>query len=475
MRFSKFYLHKQIDGLHYINFDRQTNNITIRKPNHSIDLLSTIFINKEFRTSINTASTKAQQLKRFLDFLLIWEIDLKDVDKPVVLFGSFAEYLTLIRNADRNADVIEWAMMDRIPLNIHAASLGRVVSIKPDYMGIVKKTDISLIPIQSIYSTVTTAIQFIVFIVRNSNKYAGFPLHLLPISQRSYRGKLSGTLGSTFVTYYDVEAILSYVQIKTEMPVVSSPINDHDVFTKHEIDLFFSSISTSNNPLDKLLFLVLKCFGLRRGEAANLNIVSSSIPSANALIKMGLHKGKEIIKENLRGDLYFDKSLGNWICSVVNRDSKNTDRNTQLKNRSAIRSIKLLFPDEDKILEALYYGLILRANLMKNLNRRHDYLFVSQSNNSLGQRITGDTVLAKYNRLASKLRDTVDFTKYSPHTFRHYFATYLIAVEGYTLFDVSRLLGHANEQTTKNIYLHFIDKNKNNEPKGIVKDMKEIF
>lgn len=95
-----------------------------------------------------------------------------------------------------------------------------------------------------------------------------------------------------------------------------------------------------------------------------------------------------------------------------------------------------------------------RQIIMESGKQEHNFLFVSNSNNSKGKPIGGGTIYSKYKQITKNELDT--FSKYSPHTFRHYFATYMIRIRKELLADVSEWLGHRDEKTTKTIYLHYL-------------------
>src|SRR3954468_22447347 len=79
--FNSFYSSKNVNGLHYVDFIIETNAISISKPDHKIHHESTCFLIEQRNSkSINSINRKAHNLKKFLDFLLIWEIEIEEAD-----------------------------------------------------------------------------------------------------------------------------------------------------------------------------------------------------------------------------------------------------------------------------------------------------------------------------------------------------------------------------------------------------------
>src|SRR5690606_31283699 len=130
------------------------------------------------------------------------------------------------------------------------------------------------------------------------------------------------------------------------------------------------------------------------------------------------------VKEHLKGDIQFDKKLGKWVCSVVRRNTTNF----QAQHKSKSRNIPLLFSQEE-FTSLVVQHLFERQLIMETSEFAHDFLFYSNSNNSKGNRITGGTIYSKYNDVVKLTTEPDVFEKFSPHTFRHFFATYLIKVK----------------------------------------------
>lgn len=179
------------------------------------------------------------------------------------------------------------------------------------------------------------------------------------------------------------------------------------------------------------------------------------------------------LKDNLSGDIRYDKKLKKWICDVVPRDE---DNRFDVKTKTGGRSIHLVIPNSD-FEERLLLGIIHRDIIMNQNNISHNKLFIKVSNQSKGgQPITGSTINSRFSYLAEKLnlQNGYNLTDYSPHDIRHFYATHLITRLNYAVFEVSKLLGHASTETTIQRYYHFIDsKNLDDENKKIYDKFKE--
>lgn len=126
--------------------------------------------------------------------------------------------------------------------------------------------------------------------------------------------------------------------------------------------------------------------------------------------------------------------------------------------RSNIRSDSKQFSIVGKWskLRSVFMSQQARDKLIAYLKLRsddNDYLFISLSNNSYGQRLSRNSVeelVNKYKKLAGIKK------KVTPHTLRHSFATTLIK-KWADIRAVQTLLGHASITTTQ-IYTHVDDR-----------------
>jgi integrase len=80
-----------------------------------------------------------------------------------------------------------------------------------------------------------------------------------------------------------------------------------------------------------------------------------------------------------------------------------------------------------------------------------DYVFVNLWDGEIGAPMKYGSVITMFNRLSKKTG-----LKINPHIFRHTHATELLR-EGWDLSYVQKRLGHADIQTTANIYAHLTD------------------
>ena len=130
--FSKYYMGLHINGLHYVYQSEKPFQIAICNPDHTTNSLATSYLlSLYFTKSVkNTIFSKAQDLKKFLDFMLLWEIDLTD-GEPLPIFFGFADYLRLISKHISIQHAVLWATMETVPLHQVALSLGKIINIGP--------------------------------------------------------------------------------------------------------------------------------------------------------------------------------------------------------------------------------------------------------------------------------------------------------------------------------------------------------
>ncbi len=485
------YLKKtNISGLHYVNFLQESNTVTIRRPDHSVHLLGNLFLHSvKEEYSINTIHQKAEDLKRFFDFLMVWQIDVSDVEDFLILLKGFTRYIQCTRTTvHRVINGVEtfWSTLKEVPLNKAVQGVSRIGAnewgvsrIGANEWGVSERKPGADFSVHSTIRMVGNAIYYLSFLKNRLERYGAFSLNeQLPMKEKYVSGFLSSTLPTYKEMVFDVEAIVSGAGVNTNdyKPHHFSPVENDKVFTESQVQVFMSELIRSQ---DELLFLILKCFGLRRGEASNLLIEPSSIPcDLYDLRKTDYQSGRDMLKKNLKGDIYYDAGTNNWYCEV---DSSRDETRYNARNKTGSRTIPLLFEeDKERLLDYLYYAILDRKRLMSRFSeqeREHKYLFVSLSNNSQGLRITGDTIHSKFSRVSKKLKDTkgIDISKLSPHSFRHYFATHLLSVKKFQLLIVSRLLGHRHPDTTRDIYLHYLSEQDKKTGKSVARDAVEKF
>lgn len=471
---SKYYINKDINGLNYVYHDRSSNTISICHPNNRTNHLATSYLLKlKTKESINTVRRHAYAIKKLLDFLLIWDIDLKEVDLLYLMQG-FVSYLRCIEVNPvpkfQSGDFY-YSTLKKIPLNDSALSSGKVISIGHNKDGFMESKDWSSNSYGAIKSTVSVAIIYITFLKEKTKEFEHINLDTLPVKKSKTKNSLlSGTLGCTSFYSVDLDYILSESGFKKPQKQPFENCVGTNVLHLDEVDMLIESIPETNHQ-NRLLFTILKCFGLRAGEAANLEIDTSKLPQN--LIYMDRGEAINKLKDNLSGDINFDKKLKKWKCNVVPRDE---DSRFDVKTKTGGRSVQLVIPNSD-FEERLLLGIIHRDIIMNENKISHNKLFIKISNQGEGgQPITGSTVNSRFSYLAEKLKlqSGYNLTDYSPHDIRHFYATHLITNLKYAVFDVSKLLGHANTETTIQRYYHFIDSKKlDNENKKIYDKFKE--
>jgi integrase len=464
IEYASYYKEVKLKGLHYVNFIPSSNTLSISNPNHTTHHESTSYlISKKESYSINTVRGQAHDIKKFLDFLLIWEIDLLNCDLYIILQG-FIDYMRCISTSNSKFfnKSIYWSSVKEVPLHKKAYSLGQIERIEYSRDGFMERQEWNEFQYSGISKALSTTIQYIYFLKEHTIHYHNLPLTQIPMKVKYETTMLSGTLGKKLVSFVDIQSMLKITGLK---PVISKQnlCLDQKVFTIDEIDMFMNSLSPRNHQ-NLLLFYVLKCFGLRAAEAANLMIYLTTIP--DNLIFMEHFEAKEKIKNQLKGDIEFSSTINRWVCYVIERD--NEDYRSQHKSGS--RQIPFLF-SEELLLELLVNALKERQILIRYAKEKHNYLFVSRHNTDKGNPINGKTISTRYSYYSQKLfkKSNIDLTQYSPHSFRHFFASYLLRIVKEDISDVSRWLGHSDIEITRDTYSHYLPNQERD--KKIVEDM----
>ncbi|MCY9661965.1 tyrosine-type recombinase/integrase [Paenibacillus chondroitinus] len=469
--FARIYREKQLEGLHYTSFLPDKNIVSISRPDHTTVHEATSFLisRKSSGKAINTVRNEANDLKKFLDFMLIWEIELLKSDLLVVLEG-FTDYLQLIRTDVGIEDALEWATLKEVPLNIWGKSVGKVSGIQRDEFGKLQRSDISSYSSTSINKIVRTAVQYIQLLKKKSSYHASLKINELPHRSKKLRGFISSTAGNIQVATIDILSITRDVGVKIQYYGLKR-LKVDSIFTLEQTDQFIESASSFQ---DKLLFNILRFIGPRASEAAGIWIDPTSVP--NNLLRMDYHKAKRLIKQGIEGDIdFYEKdNKGFWVCRIKDRD--NPDFRSGHKRDGEYREIPWLFSQEG-FLNLLYEALRERQILMRNIEVDHGYLFVSRNRRNQGQPITGKAIAKKYENINRQLirKRNIDLSEYSPHTFRHFYATYLFKKLNIQIDDVSRWLGHRSTETTRTIYSHWIPSSNSSENDGTVQNILETF
>ncbi|MCM3769589.1 tyrosine-type recombinase/integrase [Priestia aryabhattai] len=474
--FAEYYNKLRINGLHYTNFFAETNVISICTPNHSTHHEATSFLLqcKNENYSINTIRNYGYQMKKLLDFLMLWDMDILDGDLMIILTG-FVDYLRLVETKG-TADyplpdkAIEWAALEYVPLHREARTAGKVLTIQMDEYGGREKVPWGKLPSSYVSNIVSLAIKYFIFLKRRTHKYSYLNLGEIPVKKKYKETFLSGTLGNVQVSVFDIKYIMDragigitgstkrYTALKERIPTVT------------EMNVFFSSLPT-NKRQNTFLFHILKCFGLRESEAANLMIDTSTLPKK--LLRLNYFEAIEHLKDHLRGDVEFVPNIDKWVCNVVNRND--AIGHFQSRNKSSEDRTIPLFFSQDEFSSLLLDALKERELVMKRAGSEHPYLFVSRAPSRMGKRITGRTV---YDKLKNTLSNYLDkesvLQEITPHTFRHYYATYCLRVLKHSVEDVQRRLGHSDKEVTLGIYSHYLHDN-NNELEEKARDISDTF
>lgn len=467
--YSKYYSNLTLNGLHYVQFIPTTNSICVSLPNHQThhEATSFLLIKKFERDSINTVRGMASDIKKFLDFIMIWNLALTDADLLVVLEG-YVDYLRLIKMDTGFSHSIEWSLAGKVPLNLVANSMGKLQILTVNSIhGLPEKKDWSDYPLTYIQKNLRHIVQYLDFLKRRTTKYQKIQINTLPVTIRRYKTMISGTTGPKADVVFDVKSIIDRTGLKTKKEHdYKVPINS--IFTNEEANAFLSVI---DNYQDKLLFTLLRYLGIRAGEAAGINVNIHTIPR-NFLIS----DKDEIIDlaHKLKGDLQSQSFSNRAIWTLTITDRGNSDYRSGHKKAGENRDIPWLYSQEELSL-LLYYALRERSFLMKNYEQ-HGFLFVSRNRKTQGCPITGKSIYQKFQKYRQKLLQVknIDLSDFSPHTFRHLYATDLIRNKNITIDDVSRWLGHSNVETTRGTYSHWLPTH-NLEVYGTVLDIANTF
>lgn len=471
--YSKYYKSLNIRGLYYVYQKKNPFLIAICNPDHTTNSLATSYLLTLYHKKVapNTLCLKAQALKKFLDFMYLWNFDFNDGD-PLPIFYGFADYLRLIPKNSRSTHANLWALKTEVPLNETAMSLGKIVTIGPiENLYKLERKEWAEHSYETIERSLETAIEFYEWLQQRTQKYRNLPIRQIPKKEVRRKSFISATSGESYIQITAVRAILAQIGLIPSSTKQIKPFKQSKLILPEQADWF---ISTLESPQDKLLFVLLRYFGIRRSEAANLKIDPLSIPD----LKNPLY-AKHALKENLSGNLKWDFSCGRGFWSVQINSSKT------ISGRRTIPFLAEWKIEQDWLTHLLYDALFERQSLIrKNFEHPNDhgYLFVSKHHAYVGQPISGETILKKFNYLAEKLNNKDNFkfdltNDYSPHSFRHLFATLLIMLNPQDETRISILMGHSSVDITKKIYFHIYEnaKNQSNKSNNTLKDMLEVY
>lgn len=468
--YANFYSSFEINGLHYVDFYSKKNIVRIYTPANKLHYYSSCFFLKQIYsgTPINTVLRQAHELRKFLDFLIYWNIDLLKVD-TLIIVEAFVSYLRLLKNQRALANgAIDWSLCKRIPLHERAERFGKVAAIALNKEGIMVQDKFEDLSPNTIKDCIKTACTYLEFLKEETYEFIDMDLTPIPVRLIEVTTRETGTTGkkaSKLVT--NIKAILSGANFNENNDEIIKPLSE-EVMTEERVNNFLSLIPP-NDVQSKLLFLILKSFGLRRAEAGNLMFYSKNVPKD--FYGWDVNKATDWLKNEMQGDLEFDNNLNKWVCNVVKRKVTNfQSQNKTIKNRL----IPLLFSQQE-LTNLLLQHVIKRQIDMELSGQEHDYVFYSNSNNAKGEPITGGAIYSKYRHIITGTEEEDYYLKFSPHAFRHFFATHLIRIKRIPIYDVSMFLGHADEKVTKRIYLHYIPGNEELSVDSPIEDMVSTF
>ncbi len=471
LAFSRYYSSLKINGLHYVYFDAKENTLAICNNNHTTHHLGTAFLikNKFEGLETNTVRSYAQDVKKFLDYLSFWELDLRDAENLRIVIVGFIDYLRLIPIKEKVvSSVLEWTLLKEVPLNEEGRTYGKVIQTSINKFGSLEKAKFMETSISYLSKTVDTILHFIEFLQKRSESHVKLNINVFPKKRKKVKSILAGTLGEGSQSVYNVASIIKEAGLESKSSGEKIAPLIEEVFTIDEANQFLSVIDRKHRQT-RFLFYLLKHFGLRVSEAANLQIDVDTLPKN--LLTMEYFSALEHLKEHLRGDIEFSNRLNKWVCYVKERDNQRYDS----QHKSGDREIPLIFSSSE-FLDMLLDALKERYLLARNVQTDEGFLFLSNCNRTKGKPITGSSVGQKFSYIVAKKQNELksDFTPFSPHTFRHFYATYLLKVLRIDISDVSRWLGHSSVEVTRTIYSHYLATEEDNDY-GTVSNMHQTL
>ncbi|NQX58585.1 site-specific integrase [Paenibacillus qinlingensis] len=505
--YARYYKSLQINGLYYVHQVEGSNAIAICGPDHKTHHESTTFLLSQLhdkKCQIKTVEGHARNLKKFLDFIMFWllEDEMEIIHHipvksggtyplEVILLG-FTDYLRCIPNGYKpfselkgSNHSIQWSMLKSIPLNKYAMAEGKVMpAVRSDHNQL-KKADWCEYSPGALAPVLYTACAYLEFLRDRTKRYENLPIEQIPRKEiRESYSLISGTAGSRIRIVFDVENLAR--DSGTAGPSggkgrQGTPIDRSEVISEVEANIFFRFLNPYEDAQDLLLFTILRYFGLRPGEAANIQIDESTLPANLDMY----HSSREALVLSLRGNITFIQENGlhgNWVIKTGWK-TKASQREVPLINHKAIDPYsgdEISFPTQDQFTDILYWALVQRSDLMShNHGKDHGFLFVSGSNNSRGNPLSEKGVYSKFNKLANKLwgnsQYLMDLRSYYPHTFRHLFATSLCLRYRRPIEEISKWLGHSSVTITQNSYIHWIPETNTEIEKGEVAHMSKLY
>ena len=459
------YLRKvDVDGLHYVYFISNLGIAYIVNPDYSTNNIATNMLIKEnnYNKSPNTIKRIANDLTKFLDYLMLLNINLDEVtDLEEILIG-FAVYLQVLGTSRIKVQrSIEWSLINYVPLIDD--SIQELSSNEYGKKYITKSNSYNS---DHIIQHIQNSIKYLEYY----NEEKTIPINTIP--RKSISKKT--TFSSTTTNAYD-SSVYDAIYILARSGLTHFSTNKLVKPTKQripnlsEMSTFINFSKEKNTPIHNLLILTLKCFGVRSGELSNIKFFDNLIP--DNFLMLPFDKAISYLKETKTlSDIYYNNSINRWVCNVVTVDSEDYSK----RNKSGSREIHYVF-EQEEFSAALY--LVIRERLLILRNHKFstsDFLFLNPRNQMKPfKNYTCNNIINSISNRVSK-SSGIDFNWIHPHTFRHYFATYLLRIKKFTIDDVSRMLGHSDTAITRGTYIHYIEED-DIETDNIIEDIKDVY
>lgn len=258
---------------------------------------------------------------------------------------------------------------------------------------------------------------------------------------------------------------------------------------KHPINFFQSiGIETFNDIDNKAIEKYIAFESTNKTNTINKRITAIKT-LINYLIKRGLMDKMNFTFDKLKESKPKIEIIDNDIIKEVLNYLKNKSDETRviilLSMQTGIRRTELAeikvknidFKNKSIFLEHtktnnpryIYFDENIEVNLKNLVSKKSNYIFESKLFKTVEQRATHISNIFK------QIKDKLDLNKFSSHTLRHTYATYLLK-NGVDIHTVSKLLGHSNLQMTQR-YLHInnIELSKNSRAFNPLARMKDFI
>lgn len=460
------YLRKvDINGLHFTTFIGDKGLGCIVNPDYSTNDIATNLLMERtsFNVSPNTLRSLAYDITKFMDYLMLLDINLDEVDdleEVLIGFGVFLQVFGTSRIRVKRS--IEWSLIEFVPLV--SDSIEEITLNEYGKRFISKAKTMSE---EHILRTMQNAFKYLEY----HNKEKPLPLNTIPRRKISKDSSFSSTTKDKYHSIiYDAIYLLAKSGLKIKSNNGLADPTKERIPTVFEMNKFLEVAQEKNKPIHDLLLYTLRGFGIRAAELSNIKFYDAMLP--NNFLYLHFDEAIRFIKSNEGiSNIYFNNSINRWVCNIENLSTEDIAK----RNKSGSREIPYYFEQEEYSL-ILYQAirermLILRANIKHHTS---DYLFLNpkEQMKPFKNYTSYNMISTIAKRVSSKTG--IDFNWMHPHTFRHFFATYLLRVKKITLDDVSRMLGHSDTKITRGTYIHYFGEE--DETTGsIIENMKETF